>query len=180
MKRWQICTPSCQSTPPPSSRGCLPAAPCREPASRSGSARDDQADEGFQPPLWPYDLRPTTAGGDTPCRDPWWARSELKGKFVLLVKISPKTQSVRFQRWWTWLTFQQLGSGLWLWINMANGGHRRTCEWSSNCKSNQWLNTLMAVRTTAAFWFIVFLPRATGGGQGAGGAVALRKEEINQ
>lgn len=87
VERWQSSRPSGRSTPPPSSRGCLPAARCRGPASRSGSARDDRAGWGFQPSSWPYDLRLTAAGGDTPCWGPWWVQSELEGEGCAVVNI---------------------------------------------------------------------------------------------
>lgn len=39
----------------------------------------------------------------------------------------------------TRLTFQQFGSGLWLWTNKTNGRHWRTWEENNQCMSNKWL-----------------------------------------
>lgn len=70
--------PSGQSTPPPSSKGSLPEALCREPASRRENVQDGLVGSGSQPASQPYDLRLTAADVGTPCWDPWWVGSELK------------------------------------------------------------------------------------------------------
>lgn len=71
-------SPSGRSTPPPSSKGSLPEALCREPVSRTGSAEDGLLGSDFQHATWPYDLHLTAARGDTLCWGPWWVQSELK------------------------------------------------------------------------------------------------------
>lgn len=79
--------PSGQSTPLPSSKGSLPEALCREPASRSGSVQGGLVGSGSRPAMWLYDFHLTAANGDTPCWDPWWVQSELKWKEEFWVKI---------------------------------------------------------------------------------------------
>lgn len=73
-----IQAPSGQSTPPPSNKGSLPAALCRELVSRTGIDQDGLVGSGSQPASLPYDCHPTAARGDTLCWGPWWVRNELK------------------------------------------------------------------------------------------------------